>query len=62
MIGKIELGNNRIIFLAIGVIIGVGVAFAAVYNFQTQEIEQVPAVAVTDEKYLPYGTIFYVSR
>jgi len=49
------LGNNRIIFLAIGVIIGVGVAFAAVYNFQTQEIEQVPAVAVTDEKFLPSG-------
>jgi ribonuclease Z len=52
----IGLGNNRIIFLAVGVIIGVGVAFAAVYNFQTQEIEQVPAVAVTDEKYLPSGT------
>ena len=60
MIGKIELGNNRIIFLAIGVIIGVGVAFAAVYNFQTQEIEQVPAVAVTDEKYLPYGTTSFM--
>jgi ribonuclease Z len=44
------------IFLAVGVIIGVGVAFAAVYNFQTQEMEQVPAVAVTDEKYLPSGT------
>ena len=56
----IELGNNRIIFLAIGVIIGVGVAFAAVYNFQTQEIEQVPAVALTDEKYLPYGTTSFM--
>ena len=56
----IGLGNNRIIFLAIGVIIGVGVAFAAVYNFQTQEIEQVPAVAVTDEKYLPYGTTSFM--
>jgi len=60
MIGMIGLGNNRIIFLAIGVIIGVGVAFAAVYNFQTQEIEQVPAVAVTDEKYLPYGTTSFM--
>ena len=50
------MGNSRLIFLAVGVIIGVGVAFAAVYNFQTQEIEQVPAVAVTDEKFLPSGT------
>ncbi len=54
------MGNNRIIFLAIGVIIGVGVAFAAVYNIQTQEIEQIPAVAVTEEKYLPYGTTSFM--
>jgi len=50
------MGNNRIIFLVIGVIIGVGVAFAAVYNSQTQEMQQVPATAVNDEKYLPSGT------
>ena len=60
MIDSLGLGSNRIIFLAIGVIIGVGVAFAAVYNFQTQEIDQVTAVAITDEKYLPYGTTSFM--
>ena len=52
----IELGNNRIIFLAIGVVIGVGVAFAAVYNFQEQEIQQIPVSAINEEKFLPSGT------
>jgi len=47
--------NSRIAFIAIGAIIGIGVAFAAVYNFQTQEIPQIPADAITDEKYLPSG-------
>jgi len=50
------MGNNRIAFIAIGAIIGIGVAFGAVYNFQTQEVAQIPAVAITDEKYLPSGT------
>ncbi len=49
------MGNNRIAFIAIGAIIGIGAAFAAVYNFQTQEVAQIPAVAITDEKYLPSG-------
>ncbi|MCH6586520.1 MAG: hypothetical protein IH792_05790, partial [Thaumarchaeota archaeon] len=50
------MGNNRIIFLVIGVIIGVGVAFAAVYNSQTQEMQQVPVAAINEEKFLPSGT------
>jgi len=54
------MGNNRIIFLVIGVIIGVGVAFAAVYNSQTQEIQQIPVSAINVEKYLPYGTTSFM--
>ncbi len=42
------MAGNRIIFIAIGAIIGIGVAFGAVYNFQTQEVAQIPAVAITD--------------
>jgi ribonuclease Z len=55
MVGR-GMWNNRIAFIAIGAVIGIGVAFGAVYNFQTQEITQIPAVAITDEKYLPSGT------
>ena len=33
--------NNRIAFIAIGAIIGIGVAFATVYDFQTQEVSQI---------------------
>jgi len=36
--------NNRIAFIAIGAVIGMGVAFGAVYNFQTQEVAQIPAL------------------
>jgi ribonuclease Z len=50
------LGSNRLVFIAIGAIIGIGVAFAAVYNIQDQEIQQIPAVAYNDEKFLPSGT------
>ncbi len=31
------MGNSKLIFIAIGAIIAIGVAFAAVYNFQDQE-------------------------
>jgi len=50
------LGSNRLVFIAIGAIIGIGVAFAAVYNIQDQEIQQIPVSAVNDEKFLPSGT------
>jgi hypothetical protein len=56
MIAGRDMWNNRIAFIAIGAVIGIGVAFGAVYNFQTQEVAQIPAVAITDEKYLPSGT------
>jgi len=45
------LGSSRLVFIAIGAIIGIGVAFAAVYNFQDQEIQQIPVSAVNDEKF-----------
>lgn len=54
------LGNSRIAFLAIGAIIGIGVAFAAVYNIQDQELEPVSVSAINQEKYLPYGTTSFM--
>ena len=50
------MGGNRIVFIAIGAVIGIGIAFFALYDSQTQEMQQVPAAAVTDDKYLPSGT------
>ena len=50
------MGNSRLVFIAIGAIIGIGVAFAAIYNIQDQEIQQIPVSAVNDEKFLPSGT------
>jgi ribonuclease Z len=50
------MAGNRIVFIAIGAVIGIGIAFFALYDSQTQEMQQVPAAAVTDEKYLPSGT------
>jgi len=54
------MGTNRIIFIAIGAIIGIGVAFAAVYNYQTQEMQQIPVSAISEEKYLPFGTTSFM--
>jgi len=52
----ILLGNSRLVFIAIGAIIGIGVAFAAIYNVQEQEIQQVSVSAINEDKFLPYGT------
>jgi len=57
---RLTLGNNRLIFIAIGAIIGIGVTFAAVYNIQDQEIQQVSVSAINEEKYLPYGTTSFM--
>lgn len=54
------LVNSRIAFLAIGAIIGLGVAFAAVYNIQDQELQPVSVSAINQEKYLPYGTTSFM--
>ena len=52
--------TSRIVFIAIGAIIGIGVAFAAVYNFQEQEIQQIPVSAINEEKFLPFGTTSFM--
>ncbi len=52
--------TSRIVFIAIGAIIGIGVAFAAVYNFQDQEIQQIPVSAINEEKFLPFGTTSFM--
>lgn len=54
------MGNNRIAFIALGAIIGIGVAFAAVYNIQDQELQPVSVSAINQEKYLPYGTTSFM--
>ena len=52
--------TSRIVFIAIGAIIGIGVAFAAVFNFQDQEIQQIPVSAINEEKFLPFGTTSFM--
>jgi len=52
--------TSRIVFIGIGAIIGIGVAFAAVYNFQEQEIQQIPVSAINEEKFLPFGTTSFM--
>ncbi len=52
--------TSRIVFIGIGAIIGIGVAFAAVYNFQDQEIQQIPVSAINEEKFLPFGTTSFM--
>jgi len=54
------MATSRIVFIAIGAIIGIGVAFAAVYNFQEQEIQQIPVSAINEEKFLPFGTTSFM--
>ena len=54
------MGANRITFIAIGAIIGIGVAFAAVYNFQDQVVQQIPVSAINEEKFMPYGTTSFM--
>ena len=54
------MGSNRIIILTIGAIIGIGVAFAAVYNFQDNEVQQIPVSAINEEKFLPPGATSFM--